>query len=79
MAHELKQDGDDTVFYVIELHDGLIVKGHTCYNGHCVKSPVEFLLATSERDEWEAWGSEGSADDEPSEDPPSEGSSSQEI
>jgi hypothetical protein len=85
VAYQLTQEGDDPVFYIIDAPCGPS-KGHTCYPGHTIKSPFEFALITDDRDEWELWDfvgleedSEGSIDDEPSEESSSEGPSSQEI
>ena len=79
MAYQLTQEGDDPVFYIIDAQCGPS-HGHTCYPGHTIKSPFDFLLITDDRDEWESWeyesleddsegleeDSEGSVDDEPS-------------
>lgn len=48
---QLKQDGPATIFYV--LFDGS--KGHTACHGHEINAPFDFLLATEDRAEWEAW------------------------
>lgn len=78
MAYQLTQEGDDPVFYIIDA-PCCSSRGHTCYRGHTIKSPFEFLLITDDRDEWESWGSEGSeavsegsVDDEPSDESSSE-------
>ena len=78
MAYQLTQEGDDPVFYIIDAPCGSS-RGHTCYPGHTIKSPFDFLLITDDRDEWESWGSEGSEEDsegseysEPSEESSSE-------
>lgn len=65
-AMELTQEGPETVFYAINLGDGLISKGHTVMQGHVVRSPLGFALITDSREEWKLFGEEETApeDDE---------------
>lgn len=43
---------DDAVIYYVTF-DGR--KGHTCFGGHVVRTPHDFLLVTEDREEWEDW------------------------